>query len=41
MMLHIGWDFYKEKNYDGEFIRAMMGSTSEKEYLYQIPNFGV
>jgi hypothetical protein len=33
-------DFYKEKNYDGEFIRALMSSTSEKMYLCQVPNFG-
>jgi hypothetical protein len=26
-------DFYKEKTYDGEFILAVMDSTSEKEYL--------
>jgi hypothetical protein len=28
-MLYIGWDFYKEKTYDGESITAVMGSTSE------------
>jgi hypothetical protein len=26
---------------DGESIIAMMGSTSEKMYLYQVPNFGL
>jgi hypothetical protein len=26
---------------DGESIMAMMGSTSEKMYLYQVPNFGL
>jgi hypothetical protein len=25
---------------DGGSIMAMMGSTSEKMYLYQVPNFG-
>jgi hypothetical protein len=32
--------FYKENTYDGESIMAMMGSTSEKMYLCQVPNFG-
>jgi hypothetical protein len=26
---------------DGGSIRALMGSTSEKMYLCQVPNFGV
>ena len=39
-MFHIEWEFYKEKTYDGESITAVMGSTSEKKYLYQVPNFG-
>jgi hypothetical protein len=26
---------------DGGSIMAMMSSTSEKMYLYQVPNFGV
>jgi hypothetical protein len=26
--------------HDGGSIMAMMGSTSEKMYLYQVPNFG-
>jgi hypothetical protein len=26
---------------DGGSIRAMMGSTSEKMYLCQVPNFGL
>jgi hypothetical protein len=39
-MLHIGWGFYKENNYDGELMRALMGSTSEKMYLCQVPKFG-
>jgi hypothetical protein len=29
-MLHTGCEFYKEMNYDGESIMAMMGSTNEK-----------
>jgi hypothetical protein len=37
----MGWEFYKEKTSDGESIMAMMGSTSEKMYLYQVPNFGL
>jgi hypothetical protein len=28
------------KKIDGESIMAMMGSTSEKMYLCQVPNFG-
>jgi hypothetical protein len=36
----MGWGFYKEKTCDGEFIMAMMGSTSEKMYLCQVSNFG-
>jgi hypothetical protein len=39
-MLHTGWEFYKEKNYDGESITTMMGSTFGKKYLCQVPNFG-
>jgi hypothetical protein len=26
---------------DGGSIMAMMGSTSDKMYLYQVPNFGI
>jgi hypothetical protein len=33
--------FTKKITYDGESIMAMMGSTSEKKYLCQVPNFGV
>jgi hypothetical protein len=33
--------FTKEKTCDGESIMAVMGSTSEKMYLCQVPNFGV
>jgi hypothetical protein len=40
VMLHKGWEFYKEKTYDGESIMAVMGSTSKKMYLCQVPNFG-
>jgi hypothetical protein len=39
-MLHIGWEFYKEWTGDGESIMVVMGSTSEKKYLYHVPNFG-
>jgi hypothetical protein len=31
--------FSKRKTCDGESIRALMGSTSEKMYLCQVPNF--
>jgi hypothetical protein len=34
-------EFYKEKTCDGESIMAMEGSTSEKMYLCQVPNFGL
>jgi hypothetical protein len=33
--------FLKIKTCDGESIRALMGSTSEKMYLCQVPNFGL
>jgi hypothetical protein len=39
MMLQSGWDVSKIK-LDGGSIMAMMGSTSEKMYLCQVPNFG-
>jgi hypothetical protein len=32
--------FTKKRTYDGGSITAMMGSTSKKMYLYQVPNFG-
>jgi hypothetical protein len=35
----VGWDVFKIK-FDGGSIMAMMGSTSEKMYLCQVPNFG-
>jgi hypothetical protein len=35
-----GWDVLKIK-LDGGSIMAMMGSTSEKMYLCQVPNFGL
>jgi hypothetical protein len=38
MMLQVGGLFSKIK-LDGGSIMAMMGSTSEKMYLYQVPNF--
>jgi hypothetical protein len=39
MMLQSGWDVFENK--DGGSIMAMMGSTSEKMYLCQVPNFGL
>jgi hypothetical protein len=39
MMLQVGGMFSKIK-LDGGSIMAMMGSTSEKMYLCQVPNFG-
>jgi hypothetical protein len=36
----VGGMFLKRK-LDGGSIMAMMGSTSEKMYLYQVPNFGI
>jgi hypothetical protein len=39
MMLQVGGMFSKLK-LDGGSIMAMMGSTSEKMYLCQVPNFG-
>jgi hypothetical protein len=35
-----GWDVFKIK-LDGGSIMAVMGSTSEKMYLCQVPNFGL
>jgi hypothetical protein len=35
-----GWGVFKIK-LDGGSIMAMMGSTSKKMYLYQVPNFGL
>ena len=40
MMLQVGGMFLKIK-LDGGSIMAMMGSTSEKMYLCQVPNFGL
>jgi hypothetical protein len=40
MMLHSGWDVFKNK-LDRGSIMVVMGSTSEKMYLCQVPNFGV
>jgi hypothetical protein len=39
MMIQVGWDVFKIK-LDGGSIMAVMGSTSEKMYLCQVPNFG-
>jgi hypothetical protein len=32
---------FSKTNLDGGSIMAMMGSTSEKMYLCQVPNFGL
>jgi hypothetical protein len=40
MMLQVGWDVFKIK-LDSGSIMAVMGSTSEKMYLCQVPNFWV
>jgi hypothetical protein len=40
MMLQSGWDVFSKTKLDGGSIMAMMGSTSKKMYLYQVPNFG-
>jgi hypothetical protein len=39
MLLQVGWDGFQKK-LDGGSIMAVMGSTSDKLYLYQVPNFG-
>jgi hypothetical protein len=39
-MLHIGWEFLQRKNYDGESIMAMMGSTSEKRTYVRYQTLG-
>jgi hypothetical protein len=41
MMLQNGWDVFQKTKLDGGSIMAMMGSTSEKMYLCQVPNFGL
>jgi hypothetical protein len=40
MMLQVGGMFSKIK-LDGGSILVVMGSTLEKMYLYQVPNFGI
>jgi hypothetical protein len=40
MMLQSGWDVFQKTKLDGGSIMAMMGSTSEKMDLCQVPNFG-
>jgi hypothetical protein len=40
MMLQVGGMFFKIK-LDGGSIMVVMGSTSEKMYLCQVPNFGL
>jgi hypothetical protein len=32
---------FSKTKLDGESIMALMGSTLEKMYLYQVPNFGL
>jgi hypothetical protein len=41
VMVRIGWEFLQRKSCDDGSIRALMGSTYEKMYLCQVPNFGV
>jgi hypothetical protein len=41
MMLQVGRDDFSKIKFDGGSIMAMMGSTSEKMYLCQVPNFGL
>jgi hypothetical protein len=41
VMLQIWWEILQRKSCDDGSIRALMGSTSEKMYLCQLPNFGV
>jgi hypothetical protein len=41
MMWQSGRDVFENQTCDGGSIRAMMGSTSEKMYLCQVPNFGI
>jgi hypothetical protein len=41
MMLQVGWDVFKKIKLDDGSIIAVMGSTSEKIYLCQVPNFGL
>jgi hypothetical protein len=36
-----GMGCFSKINLVGESIMAMMGSTSKKMYLYQVPNFGL
>jgi hypothetical protein len=41
MMLQVGWDvFFSKIKLDGGSIMTVVGSTSEKMYLCQVPNFG-
>jgi hypothetical protein len=40
-MLQMEWDVFKKINLDGGSIMAVMASTSDKMYLYQVPNFGI
>jgi hypothetical protein len=40
MMLQVGWVVFKIKH-DGGSIMAVMGWTSDKMYLCQVPNIGL
>jgi hypothetical protein len=40
MMLQVGRDDFQKIKLDGGSIMVVMGSTSEKTYLCQVPNFG-
>jgi beta-lactamase regulating signal transducer with metallopeptidase domain len=37
----VGGDVFENKKLYGGSIMAVMGSTSEKMYLCQVPNFGL
>jgi hypothetical protein len=39
MILQSGWNIFQKRKLDGGSIMAMMGSTSVKMYLCQVPNF--
>jgi hypothetical protein len=41
MMLQMEWDVFKKIKLDGGSIMAVMGSTLDKMYLCQVPNFGI
>jgi hypothetical protein len=41
IVLFTGDGMFSKIKLDGGSIMAVMGSTSEKMYLYKVPNFGV